>query len=149
MKRLLLASGLGLGLFAAIVGSAFGREPITARPSGLRAGAAAESNLAAESMTFHDAEPGTYWTGGEECGAECSDCGPDGCLPKHRLCPHHSPGDMPPHEPYVAEPKLYYYFRPYNWHHIVEQQESVMSFGGDPRHPYANYEFRGIYEGLE
>ncbi len=63
--------------------------------------------------------------------------------------PHHAPGDLHPHTPYVAHPQLYYYFRPYNWYHIPEQQESVMSYGGDPRHPYANHEFQGIYQGLE
>jgi len=63
--------------------------------------------------------------------------------------PHHAPGDLYPHTPYVAHPHFYYYFRPYNWYHIPAQQESVMSYGGDPRHPYANREFQEIYHGLE
>jgi hypothetical protein len=76
-------------------------------------------------------------------------CGTPDCCAESPLSPHVAPGNLVPHTPYLAEPKLYYYFRPYHWRHILEQQESVMRYGGDPRHPYANREFEGIYEGLE
>jgi hypothetical protein len=85
------------------------------------------------------------------CQPACDPCVPAcptaDCFPPLRPC--HAPGNLHPHTPYVAHPKLYYYFRPYQWRHVLEQQESVMSYGGDPRHPYANTEFLGIYEGLE
>ena len=85
------------------------------------------------------------------CQPSCEPCAPacptDDCFPPLRPC--HAPGDLHPHTPYVAQPKVYYYFRPYQWRHVLQQQESVMSYGGDPRHPYANTEFLGIYEGLE
>lgn len=90
---------------------------------------------------------------GEVCGEACStDCAcdcPTDCNDGLFTHLHHAPGNLVPHTPYCAEPKLYYYFRPYNWRHIPDQIESVLSFGGDPRHPYANREFEGIYEGLE
>jgi hypothetical protein len=76
-----------------------------------------------------------------DCPAECDTA----CLPRF----HCHPGNLVPHTPYCAEPKLYYYFRPYSWHHVEEQVESVLRFGGDPRHPYANREFAEIYRGLE
>lgn len=56
---------------------------------------------------------------------------------------------MYPHIPYLAEPKTYYYFRPYNWFHIPRQQAEVLNYGADPRNPYANEVFKNIYEGLE
>jgi hypothetical protein len=56
---------------------------------------------------------------------------------------------MPLHFPYIAEPKFYYYFRPYNWFHIPVQQDDVRAFGGDPRHPYDNRIFQSVYEQLD
>lgn len=93
-------------------------------------------------------------------GPGCSDCGPAGCSPyRHRHVSMwslhglpgvwHSPGDMHQHVPYLAMPKNYYYFRPYQWFHIPEQQAEVTSYGGDPRHPYANREFQEIYQEFE
>ena len=64
--------------------------------------------------------------------------------------PWHSPGDMTQHIPYVAEPKNYYYFRPYNWFHLPEQQAEAAIYGTDPRNPYDNrVVFDGLYDGLE
>ena len=63
--------------------------------------------------------------------------------------PCYSPGNMPQHFPYVAQPKNYYYLRPYNWFHIPDHQNEVTLYGGDPRHPYANNLFKEIYEEIE
>jgi hypothetical protein len=54
-----------------------------------------------------------------------------------------------PHVPYYVEPKTYYYFRPYNHNHIFVQQNQVMRWGGDPRHPYANEIFQQVYRDLD
>jgi hypothetical protein len=52
--------------------------------------------------------------------------------------------------PYVAEPKNYYYFRPYNWFHIPTQQAEAARYNTDPRNPYDNrIVFDELYEGLE
>jgi hypothetical protein len=53
--------------------------------------------------------------------------------------------DMPPHTPYRALPAEYYYFRPYNILHIPAHQEEVITYGEDPRMPYANRVFDDIY----
>jgi len=43
----------------------------------------------------------------------------------------------------------YYYFRPYNWFHISEQQQEAANYEGDPRNPYDNrVVFDGLYDGL-
>jgi hypothetical protein len=92
-----------------------------------------------------------YSTGCSACG--CAHCGQHRCglsnlfwrgLPN----PHHSTCDMPQHYIYFAEPKFYYYFRPYNWFHIPVQQDDVRAFGGDPRHPYDNRIFQSVYDQL-
>jgi len=44
----------------------------------------------------------------------------------------------------------YYYFRPYNWFHIPDQQQEAANYNGDPRNPYDNrVVFDGLYDGLE
>jgi hypothetical protein len=63
--------------------------------------------------------------------------------------PWHSTGDMPPHYGYIAYPKNFYYFRPYNWFQIPLHQREVTVYGGDPRHPYANHVFAKVYSDLE
>lgn len=63
--------------------------------------------------------------------------------------PCFSPGNMPLHIPYIAEPKNYYYFRPYNWFHIRDHQQEVMLYSGDPRHPYANEVFQQVYQNFD
>jgi hypothetical protein len=92
-------------------------------------------------------------------GPGCVDCGPSMHYPHYKKLgwwgmhglpgPWHSPGDMHGHIPYLAMPKNYYYFRPYQWFHIPEQQAEVTSYGGDPRHPYANREFEEVYQEFE
>ena len=87
--------------------------------------------------------------GYQDCG--CSDCAPRG---HHHCsvwgvvglgCPCHSPGDMTQHVPYLAHPKNYYYFRPYQYFHIADHQREVANYGGNPKHPYANRLFERVY----
>jgi hypothetical protein len=108
--------------------------------------------------------PGEYPVG-EEAGY-CGDACGAGCAPYvplwHRCffwsywkikglpSPWHSPTQLTPHVPYIAEPKDYYYFRPYNWFHVQEHQQEAARYGTDPRNPYDNrIVFDGLYEGLE
>jgi hypothetical protein len=56
---------------------------------------------------------------------------------------------MIPHIAYINPMKSYYYFRPYQAFHVREQQNEVVTYGGDPRAPYANLMFRSIYPELE
>jgi hypothetical protein len=57
--------------------------------------------------------------------------------------------DMPPHIPYQAHWPHYYYFRPYHYLHVPQQQEVVDGWGWDIRNPYSNEMFKDIYEGLD
>jgi len=62
------------------------------------------------------------------------------------LIPHHCPpGNLHQHIPYIAYPKDYYYFRPYNYFQIPDQQQEVMAYGDDPRDPYTNRVFERVY----
>ena len=72
----------------------------------------------------------------------CGKCDNDD---RHR-CSCRSTCDMIPHIPYFPEYHGNYYFRPYSYHHVLMQKEIVKSWGGDPRHPYANDLFKKIYE---
>ncbi len=85
-------------------------------------------------------------------GGHCESCGNSGCPHMARLLHvFRSPGDMPQHIPYIAEPKNYYYFRPYNWFHIVEHQRDVRNYlpPGDVRHPYDTRFLQDIYLQIE
>jgi hypothetical protein len=58
--------------------------------------------------------------------------------------------DFTPHIPYRALPAESYYFRPYNYLDIPEDQAEVVNYGRDPRMPYENLIFsEDIYEGLD
>lgn len=95
-------------------------------------------------------------------GSCCEDSACRGCgrLGKCKTCSHSCAAtlsgngccnvcNMPPHFLYYPVDHGYYYFRPYNYRHIMEHQEAVMSWGGDPRNPYSNKMFEEIYEELE
>ena len=56
---------------------------------------------------------------------------------------------MIPHVAYINPMSSYYYFRPYQFFHVRDQQNEVISYGADPRQPYANLMFPGIYPELE
>ena len=61
----------------------------------------------------------------------------------------HSTGDMPQHNPYFPNAHGYYYFRPYNVVHVLQQQEMVGRWGLDPRNPMDNRFFERIYQEQE
>lgn len=57
----------------------------------------------------------------------------------------HGTCDMPPRYPYFPSMHGYYYFRPYNHMHVMEQQAVVIGWGGDARNPYGNEIFKEVY----
>ena len=52
---------------------------------------------------------------------------------------------MCPHMMYVATPKTYYYFRPYNHMHIRQHQIEAGAWGADWSNPYSNALFDDVY----
>lgn len=57
-----------------------------------------------------------------------------------------STGDMPQHMPYFPHAHGYYYFRPYNVVHGLQQQQMAARWGGDARDPYDIRLFEKIYQ---
>lgn len=87
----------------------------------------------------------------DDCGG-CNTCYSDchgmflhgGC---HGMaCPWRPVGDMTLHIPYVAEPKSYYYLRPYQWFHVEAHQADADVVGIDRRNPYDNRLFDEVYD---
>lgn len=81
-------------------------------------------------------------------GGEVSSCGAGGWHGHghHGCCLLHGTGDMPQHMAYCPGPHHgYYYFRPYHVMHVFAQQDMVVRWGGDPRHPYENSIFERVY----
>ena len=61
-----------------------------------------------------------------------------------------TPGNLSGHIPCNPCMGTYYYFRPYNWFHIPDQQQEAANYSGDPRNPCDNrVVFDGLYDGLE
>ncbi len=58
-------------------------------------------------------------------------------------------GEMYPHYPYPPAYHGYYYFRPYNYTNILNQQGEVVAIGGDPKAPYSHKMFIPIYEQID
>jgi hypothetical protein len=92
-----------------------------------------------------DGYEGEYYEG-DYCEA-CEDC-------KYGMCDLHRDlkamsRNMHPHYPYVAQPWTYYYFRPYNYTHVKQQQEEAAGWGADPAQPYGRKLFDKVYEDLE
>ncbi len=86
------------------------------------------------------------------CHGGCYGCGHGhgGFYARHCLpSPWHAPGNMTPHIPYVAYPKTYYYFRPYNMLHIPDQQARAAAWVENPALPYSNGIFDKVYAELE
>ncbi|QDU76568.1 hypothetical protein Pan97_36200 [Bremerella volcania] len=86
------------------------------------------------------------------CHGGCNGCGygHGGFYARHCLpSPWHAPGNMTPHIPYVAYPKTYYYFRPYNMLHIPDQQARAAAWVENPALPYSNGVFDKVYAELE
>lgn len=80
---------------------------------------------------------------GSGCGGNCGGCCLRNCC--LRLFLWRSTGDMPQHVPYYPNAHGYYYFRPYNAIHILQQQEMTARIGLDPRNPYDNRFLERIY----
>ena len=85
--------------------------------------------------------------GGKDWTAGCPEC-----VGQHHLgglhgipCPWHTRCNMPQHMPYVAEPKTYYYFRPYNYITIPWLQEEAVLQGASKANPYDTRVFEQVY----
>ncbi|GAB4137482.1 MAG: hypothetical protein Tsb009_05050 [Planctomycetaceae bacterium] len=52
---------------------------------------------------------------------------------------------MPLHFAYYPEKHGYYYFRPYNYQHILEHQQIAPLLGADPQAPYETEMFQKFY----
>ena len=76
---------------------------------------------------------------GYACGAGGCD---DWCYRKH-WC--RSTCDMPPHYAYPPESHGYYYFRPYNYRHVLFAQQIAPLLGADPIAPYETEMFQKFY----
>jgi hypothetical protein len=87
----------------------------------------------------------------QTCGNYC--CEKQSCCDrcKNRCYWHraHTTGDMFPHYAYYPQHHGYYYFRPYNWMHVLEHQARIVAMGGDSRNPYSVAIFDPIYEDFE
>lgn len=77
------------------------------------------------------------------CGA-CNSCGCGDCECGHGCC--HACCQMPQHHAYYPAMHGYYYFRPYHHAHLQQQKLSAVSWGEDPRAPYANQVFQRVYQ---
>lgn len=84
----------------------------------------------------------------ESSGWRCRQvCGSHSC---GRCCCCIKPiGDLYPHYPYDAQPKTYYYLRPYNHMHVREKAAEAISMGANPQAPYSNALFKQTYEAVE
>ena len=72
---------------------------------------------------------------GDGCNDACDDCHLywwDRCLLTYCL----GPGDFYPHYAYFPAYHGYYYFRPYNFTHVVPDAAFAEQIGDDPRAPY-------------
>ena len=56
---------------------------------------------------------------------------------------------MEQHLTYLAQPKTYYYFRPYNMVHIQRQQQLALDLGQDSAAPYDNTIFTTVFDDME
>ncbi|TWT51586.1 hypothetical protein KOR42_34740 [Thalassoglobus neptunius] len=64
---------------------------------------------------------------------------------KLKWCRVWTTGDMYPHYAYKPEHHGYYYFRPYNYVTVLEQQEIGVRLGENRNHPYSIEVFDRIY----
>jgi len=58
---------------------------------------------------------------------------------------HHTTGDLYHESPYFPVNHGNYYFRPYHWAHVAQQQQIAATWGADPRAPYQSDLFCFIY----
>jgi hypothetical protein len=83
------------------------------------------------------------------CYDDCDICEDKGCkLCGYRCLSKHcrSTGDMYQHYPYYPADHGYYYFRPYNYFKVAEQQHLAERWGADPRWPYDTDALVRLYE---
>lgn len=83
-------------------------------------------------------------------GYGCPDClccedDDDGCC----LCGPPHPCNMFPHYAYYPKYHGHYYFRPYNYTTVFQQQQWAAAAGIDPRNPYSNKVFDCVFAGYE
>lgn len=98
--------------------------------------------LAEDGMSISDMNFG----GCDSCCGTCNEC----CRPSLMLFDlRHPPRNMIPHLPYDAQPKTYYYFRPYNWMHIHQHQGDAAAWEASPGNPYSNKVFKDLYRMIE
>lgn len=71
---------------------------------------------------------------------ECKDCKK---LLKYSTC------DLYPHYAYYPKDHGYYYFRPYNYTHVLEHQQTVLKWGGDPRNPYSTHVLANLFVNVQ
>ena len=95
-------------------------------------------------VTTEVIESGDEWHGADTACATCRRHGFGVCKAWW-----HPLRDMTPHQEYFPPNHGYYYFRPYNSEHIYDQQSWANEWNHDPRHPYTNRFFQGIYEQVE
>ncbi len=72
------------------------------------------------------------WLCGDDCDDDCHLCCWDRCLLTYCV----GPGDFYPHYAYFPVYHGYYYFRPYNFTHILPDSAFAEQIGDDPRAPY-------------
>lgn len=70
----------------------------------------------------------------------CGSCSVGGCG-----CCLKPIGDMHPHYPYEAQPRMYYYLRPYQYLQVREKAAQAETLGAHAKVPYSNALFRDAY----
>uniref|UniRef100_A0A7C4LNI4 Uncharacterized protein n=1 Tax=Schlesneria paludicola TaxID=360056 RepID=A0A7C4LNI4_9PLAN len=73
--------------------------------------------------------------------------GTDACDAKKLF--KYSTCDLYPHYPYFPKDHGYYYFRPYNYIHVLTHQQTVVKLGGDPRNPYSTQLLANLFVNVE
>ena len=79
------------------------------------------------------------------------DCGPT-CrsFRESKHCHDIKPvGDLFPHYPYMAAPKMYYYFRPYNGDLVRPLAHQATLQGAHEKAPFSNALFQDVYREVE
>ncbi|MCA9072310.1 MAG: hypothetical protein KDA84_25460, partial [Planctomycetaceae bacterium] len=77
------------------------------------------------------------WGGDDDCEPSCWD--------RHLFNKCIGPGDFHPHYPYMPVNHGYYYFRPYNFEHVLRDAATAGQMGGDPRAPYSVEFLKGYF----
>lgn len=98
---------------------------------------------------------GSFALGARPWGLGCGRCG-EGCgsFGAGRWCGAaarcvHCMNGMPQHLPYLNPCWGYYFYRPYNYTVLGEQQAEIAAMGGNPIQPYDNRFFQRIYQEVE